>query len=45
MNITDGEELECRVCRNGSDISNPLYHPCKCSGSIGIKIYYYIFVV
>jgi len=31
----DSEELECRVCRNGSDDEHPLYHPCKCSGSIG----------
>ncbi|ORX55663.1 hypothetical protein DM01DRAFT_1024316 [Hesseltinella vesiculosa] len=24
----------CRVCRSGATIEKPLYHPCKCSGSI-----------
>ncbi|KAI8337874.1 hypothetical protein BC941DRAFT_512879 [Chlamydoabsidia padenii] len=24
----------CRVCRCESTVQNPLYHPCKCSGSI-----------
>ncbi|KAI8998301.1 hypothetical protein BC832DRAFT_241987 [Gaertneriomyces semiglobifer] len=29
----DDEEI-CRVCRGGSTPSQPLYHPCKCSGSM-----------
>lgn len=24
----------CRVCRSESTPDHPLYHPCKCSGSI-----------
>ena len=31
---TNGEELSCRVCRDGATIDNPLYKPCLCSGSI-----------
>ncbi|PWN51318.1 hypothetical protein IE53DRAFT_368172 [Violaceomyces palustris] len=29
----DAEE-SCRICRSGPEPSSPLYHPCKCSGSI-----------
>lgn len=28
------EEEVCRVCHGPSEESQPLYHPCKCSGSI-----------
>lgn len=31
------DELECRVCRGGSDLPlRPLFSPCLCSGSIGL---------
>eukprot|EP00036_Acanthoecidae_sp_10tr_P025404 CAMPEP_0206324804 /NCGR_PEP_ID=MMETSP0106_2-20121207/20723_1 /ASSEMBLY_ACC=CAM_ASM_000206 /TAXON_ID=81532 /ORGANISM="Acanthoeca-like sp., Strain 10tr" /LENGTH=60 /DNA_ID=CAMNT_0053757205 /DNA_START=92 /DNA_END=271 /DNA_ORIENTATION=- len=29
----DGEGEVCRVCREGSDAA-PLFHPCRCTGSI-----------
>ena len=32
----DNPELECRVCRCGPEVDRPLYHPCLCSGSIGL---------
>eukprot|EP00884_Botryococcus_braunii_P018506 jgi/Botrbrau1/5339/Bobra.0346s0013.1 len=34
--LTDDDEHEivCRICRMPADADNPLYHPCKCSGSI-----------
>lgn len=29
------EEAECRICRGGEELpARPLFHPCKCSGSI-----------
>lgn len=28
------EEDTCRICRSGAEEGEPLYHPCKCSGSI-----------
>ena len=28
------EEWVCRVCHGESDDEHPLFHPCKCSGSI-----------
>jgi E3 ubiquitin-protein ligase MARCH6 len=28
------EEDTCRICRSGPEEDMPLYHPCKCSGSI-----------
>lgn len=31
--MEDDQEI-CRVCRSESTISQPLYHPCKCAGSI-----------
>lgn len=30
----DESEEVCRVCRSEGEPDNPLYHPCKCSGSI-----------
>ncbi|KAI7905092.1 uncharacterized protein BX663DRAFT_549940 [Cokeromyces recurvatus] len=30
----DDEQIICRVCRSGPTITQPLFHPCKCSGSI-----------
>lgn len=30
----DDDERICRVCRAEDEPDNPLYHPCKCSGSI-----------
>lgn len=34
--MTDDDELEtvCRICRMPAEAENPLYHPCRCSGSI-----------
>lgn len=32
----DEQDLECRVCRSGSEDGRPLYTPCLCSGSIGL---------
>lgn len=34
--MTDDDELEtvCRICRMPAEADNPLYHPCRCSGSI-----------
>ncbi len=29
-------ELECRICRGNSEDTRPLYHPCLCTGSIGL---------
>lgn len=29
-----GEEPHCRICRSEGTPEEPLYHPCKCSGSI-----------
>lgn len=28
------DERECRICRGGAEPNRPLFHPCKCSGSI-----------
>lgn len=28
------DEAECRICRGGEEPQRPLFHPCKCSGSI-----------
>ncbi|KAJ9474961.1 ERAD-associated E3 ubiquitin-protein ligase DOA10 [Pseudozyma hubeiensis] len=28
------DEDTCRICRSGPEPSSPLYHPCKCTGSI-----------
>ncbi|PWN41697.1 hypothetical protein IE81DRAFT_367303 [Ceraceosorus guamensis] len=28
------EEQTCRICRSGAEEDAPLFHPCKCSGSI-----------
>jgi E3 ubiquitin-protein ligase MARCH6 len=36
MDTNDLSELECRVCRCGPEDDRPLYHPCLCSGSIGL---------
>ncbi|RYG64774.1 hypothetical protein EON64_13310 [archaeon] len=33
---SDSLELECRICRGNSEEGRPLYHPCKCNGSIGL---------
>ena len=35
---TDDEEdeEECRVCRGPAEPDRPLYHPCRCLGSIGL---------
>lgn len=33
MADSDGEP-ECRICRGEAEPSNPLFHPCRCSGSI-----------
>lgn len=30
----DNDQAICRVCRSGPSLSQPLFHPCKCSGSI-----------
>ncbi|KAI8640568.1 hypothetical protein BD408DRAFT_484022 [Parasitella parasitica] len=30
----DEDQEICRVCRSESTLDHPLYHPCKCSGSI-----------
>lgn len=33
--VDDEEEEEvCRICRGPSEEDNPLFYPCKCSGSI-----------
>ena len=40
MDLNAGEYLEeedddcCRICRLPAEQGRPLYHPCKCSGSI-----------
>lgn len=38
MDVTAGvgsdDEAECRICRGGEEAQRPLFHPCKCSGSI-----------
>ncbi|BFZ59676.1 hypothetical protein YB2330_000690 [Saitoella coloradoensis] len=34
MADTSHEEAICRVCRSESTPEDPLYHPCKCSGTI-----------
>jgi E3 ubiquitin-protein ligase DOA10 len=36
FDLTDDEEHEtvCRICRMPAEPDNPLYHPCRCSGSI-----------
>lgn len=28
------EQDTCRICRGEALVDEPLYHPCKCSGSI-----------
>ncbi|KAI8642232.1 hypothetical protein BD408DRAFT_443594 [Parasitella parasitica] len=30
----EDDQAICRVCRSGSSLNHPLFHPCKCSGSI-----------
>ncbi|KAI9486072.1 MAG: hypothetical protein EXX96DRAFT_547588 [Benjaminiella poitrasii] len=30
----DEDQNICRVCRSGPTVTQPLFHPCKCSGSI-----------
>lgn len=32
----ENPELECRVCRCGTEDARPLFHPCVCKGSIGL---------
>ena len=33
--LSDDEDGDvCRICRMGSQQEDPLFHPCKCSGSI-----------
>lgn len=32
--VSPDEESECRICRGGAEPGRPLFHPCKCSGSI-----------
>ncbi|CEG44257.1 e3 ubiquitin-protein ligase march6 (membrane-associated ring finger protein 6) [Plasmopara halstedii] len=32
--LTDDDEIECRVCRGEAEPDRRLYAPCKCSGSI-----------
>jgi len=34
MPIVEEEEKQCRICRSGAEDDQPLFHPCKCSGSI-----------
>ncbi|KAL7409311.1 hypothetical protein BDY24DRAFT_223553 [Mrakia frigida] len=34
MDHQEEEEDVCRVCRSGPEPGQPLFHPCKCSGSI-----------
>eukprot|EP00981_Chlorochromonas_danica_P005582 scaffold1159_cov160-Ochromonas_danica.AAC.4 len=29
-------DLECRICRGNGEEGRPLYHPCRCTGSIGL---------
>lgn len=31
---SDVEEVVCRICRLEAEPGNPLFHPCKCSGTI-----------
>lgn len=28
------QETVCRICRCEEEVGRPLFHPCKCSGSI-----------
>lgn len=28
------EEVECRICRLPAALDEPLFHPCRCSGSV-----------
>lgn len=30
----NAEERVCRICRCGPEVDQPLYYPCKCTGSI-----------
>lgn len=30
----DDDEVVCRICRCEGETERPLYHPCKCSGTI-----------
>lgn len=32
--MTEAEERECRICRGNDEPGRPLFHPCRCSGSI-----------
>ncbi|KAN0062480.1 hypothetical protein ACQY0O_005011 [Thecaphora frezii] len=34
MEVEDYEGDSCRICRGGAEVDQPLYHPCKCTGSI-----------
>lgn len=34
MRMAEVEERECRICRGEDEPDRPLFHPCRCSGSI-----------
>lgn len=34
VNEQSQDENVCRICRGPAETDNPLFHPCKCSGSI-----------
>eukprot|EP00871_Galdieria_phlegrea_P000360 jgi/Galph1/1324/GphlegSOOS_G6095.1 len=34
MDTSIEDEPECRICRGTAELNRPLFHPCKCSGSI-----------
>ncbi|GJQ12746.1 hypothetical protein GpartN1_g4537.t1 [Galdieria partita] len=34
MDIATEDEPECRICRGTNEPNRPLFHPCRCSGSI-----------
>lgn len=36
MFSSDQADLDCRICRCGSEDLRPLYNPCLCTGSIGL---------
>jgi len=31
----ENDEAECRICRSPAGPDAPLFHPCRCSGSVG----------
>ncbi|GJD11889.1 E3 ubiquitin-protein ligase MARCH6 [Galdieria sulphuraria] len=34
MDVATEDEPECRICRGTNEPDRPLFHPCRCSGSI-----------